>query len=84
VITDFIFDKAWKYCDNELEQTKTLLHGERSKQVELVRQDTTEHPRIVSKPINKKGPEIMRRNMRGKCPRLQMIFTSYLSKKYYQ
>jgi len=37
-ITDFIPDENQKCCDNKLEQTRTLLHSEWSKEIEPSRQ----------------------------------------------
>jgi len=49
-ITDFISDEDWECCNNELEQTLTLLHNEWRKEIESSRQSSTHHPLIVSKP----------------------------------
>jgi hypothetical protein len=68
VITDFILDKNRECCNNELEQTLTLLHNEWSKEIEPSRQSPTHHPLIVSNPIDKKGSEFMRRSMRWEAP----------------
>ena len=65
-ITDFILDENWECCNNELEQTLTLLHSEWSK--EHSRQNSTHHPLIISNPTDKKDSEFMRRNMRWKAP----------------
>jgi len=65
---DFILDDNWKCCDNELEQTLTLLHSGWSKKIEFSRQSSTHHPRIVSNPIDKKDSEFMRRSMRLEAP----------------
>jgi len=67
-ITDFILDENWECCNNELEQTLTLLHNEWSKEIEPSRQNSTHHPLIVSKPIDKKSSEFMPRNMRWEAP----------------
>jgi len=61
--TDFILDDNQKCCDNELEQTLTLLHSEWCKEIEPSRQSSTHHPLIVSNTIDKKGSEFMRRSM---------------------
>jgi len=67
-ITDFISDENWECCNNELEQTPTLLHSEWSKEIEPSRQSPTHHPLIVSNPIDEKGSEFMRRSMRWESP----------------
>jgi len=69
-ITDsgFILDQSRKCCNNELEQTLTLLHSEWSKESEPSRQSSTHHPLIVSNPIDKKGSKFMRRSMRWEVP----------------
>jgi len=63
-ITDFISDENQECWNNNLVQTLTLLHGEWSKDIEPSRQSSTYHPLVVSNPIDKKGSEFMRRNMR--------------------
>jgi len=63
-ITDFISDENRQCCNNELEQTLTLLHSVRSKEIEPSRQSSTHHPLIVSNPIDKKGSEFKCRSMR--------------------
>ena len=45
-----------------------LLHNEWSKEIESSRQSSTDHPLIVSNPIDKKGPELMRRNIQWEAP----------------
>jgi len=67
-ITDFILDENRICCNNELEQTLTLLHSECSNVIQPLRQNSTHHPLIVSYPIDKKGSEFMRRNMRWEVP----------------
>ena len=67
-ITDFILDENWECCNNELEQTLTLLHSEYSKKSEPSRQSSTHHPLIISNPIEKKGSEFMRRSMQWEAP----------------
>jgi len=67
-ITDFISDENRECCNNELEQTLTLLHSEWSKEIEPSRQSSTHHPLIVSNPIDKKGSELKRRSMRSEVP----------------
>ena len=42
-ITDFISDETRECCNNELEQTLTLLHSEWSKEIETTRQSSTHH-----------------------------------------
>jgi len=54
-ITDFISDENWECCNNDLAQTLTLLHSKWSKEIEPSRQNSTQHPLIVSNPIDKKG-----------------------------
>jgi len=54
-ITDFILNENWECCNNNLEQTLTLLHSELSTEIEHLRQSSTHHPLIVSNPIDKKG-----------------------------
>jgi len=68
VITDFISDENWECCNNELEQTLTLLRSEWSKENEPSRQISTHHPLIVSNPIDEKGSEFMRRSMQWETP----------------
>ena len=67
-ITDFISDENRKCCNNDLEQTLTLLHSEWSKEIEPLRQSSTHHPLILSNPIDKKGSEFMRRSLRWEAP----------------
>jgi len=67
-ITDFISDENRECCNNDLEQTLSLLHSEWSKEIEPSRQSLTHHPIIVSNPIDKKGPEFMRRSMQWEAP----------------
>jgi len=67
-ITDFILNENRECCNNDLEQTLTLLHSERSKEIEPSWQSSTHHPLIVSNPIDKKGSEFMRRIMRWETP----------------
>ena len=55
-------------CNNDFEQTLTLLHSEWSKEIEPSGQSSTHHPLVVSNPIDKKGSEFMRRNMRWEAP----------------
>jgi len=83
-ITDFILDANRECCNNELEQTLTLLHSEWSKEIKPSRQNSTPHPLIVSNSIDKKGSEFMRRKCIGKrpqCRRLHMTLASFVSKK---
>jgi len=63
-ITDFISDENRVCCNNDLEQTLTLLHSEWSKETEPSGQSSTDHPLVVSNPIDKKGSDFMRRSMR--------------------
>jgi len=63
-ITDFISDENRVCCNNDLEQTLTLLRSEWSKEIEPSRQSSTHHPLVVSNPIDQKGSEFMRRSMR--------------------
>jgi len=63
-ITDFISDEHRECCNNNLEQTLTLLHSEWSTEIEPSRQSSAHHPLIVSNPIDKKGLEFMRRSIR--------------------
>jgi len=67
-ITDLISDKNRVCCNNDLEQTLTLLHSEWSKEIEPSGQGSTHHPLAVSNPIDKKGSEFMRRSMQGEAP----------------
>ena len=48
-ITDFISDENRVCCNNDLEQTLTLLHSEWSKEIEPSGQSSTHHPLVVSK-----------------------------------
>ena len=54
-ITNFISDENRVFCNNDLEQTLTLLHSEWSKEIEPSGQSSTHHPLVVSNPIDKKG-----------------------------
>jgi len=66
---DFISDENRVYCNNDLEQTLTLLHSEWSKEIGPSRQSSTHHPLVVSNPIDKKGLDFMRRrSMRWEAP----------------
>ena len=67
-ITDFISDEIRVCCNNDLEQTLTLLHSEWSKEIKPSGQSSTHHPLVVSNPIDKKGSEFMRRSMRWEVP----------------
>jgi len=67
-ITDFISDENRVCCNNDLEQTLTLLHSEWSKEIEPSRQSSTHHPLVVSNLIDKKGSEFVRRSMRWEAP----------------
>jgi len=67
-ITDFISDENWECCNNDLEQTLTLLHSEWSKEMEPSRKSSTHHPLIVSNPIDEKGSEFMHKSMRWEAP----------------
>jgi len=69
-ISDFITDENRECCNNDLEQTLTLLHNEWRKEIEPSRQSSTQHPLIVSNPIDKKGSESMRRSMQWESPSL--------------
>jgi len=55
-------------CNNDPEQTLTLLHSEWSKEIELSRQSSTHHPLVVSNPSDKKGLEFMCRSMWLEAP----------------
>jgi len=67
-ITGFISDENRECCNNDLEQTLTLLHSEWSKEIEPSGKSSTHHPLIVSNPIVKKGSEFMRKSMRWEAP----------------
>jgi len=67
-ITDFISDENRVCCNDDLEQTLTLLHSEWSKEIEPSKQSSTHHPLVVSNPSDKKGSEFMRRSMRWEAP----------------
>ena len=54
-ITNFISDENRECFNNDLEQTLTPLHSERSKEIEPSRPSSTHHPLVVSNPIDKKG-----------------------------
>jgi len=54
-ITDFISDENRVCCNNDLEQTLTLLYSEWSKEIEPSGQSSTHHPLVVSNPIDKKA-----------------------------
>jgi len=70
-ITDFISDENRVCCNNDLEQTLTLLHSEWSKEIEPSGQSSTHHSLVVSNPIKKKDSEFMRRSMRWEVPSMQ-------------
>jgi len=74
-ITDFISDEIRVCCNNDLEQTLTLLHSEWSKEIKPSGQSSTHHPLVVSNPIDKKGSEFMRRSMRWEAP--SMLTSAY-------
>jgi len=67
-ITDFISDENRVCCNNDLEQTRTLLQSEWSKQIEPSGQSSTHHPLVVSNPIDTIGSEFMRRIMQWEAP----------------
>ena len=67
-ITEFVLDENRECCNNKFKQTLMLLHNEWSKEIEPSRQNSTHYPHIISKPIDKKGPEFMRRNMQWEAP----------------
>jgi len=67
-ITDFISDENRVCCNNDFEQTLTLLRSEWSKEIEPSGQSSTHHPLVVSNAIDKKGSEFMRRSMRWEAP----------------
>jgi len=70
-ITDFISDENRVCCNNDLEQTLTLLHSEWRKEIEPSGQSSThDHhdPLVVSNPTDNKGSEFMRRSMRWEAP----------------
>ena len=62
-ITDFISDESWECCNNELEQTLTLLHREWSKEIEPSRQSLNVSFSHCHNPIDEKGSEFMRKSM---------------------
>jgi len=70
-----MLDENWECCNNELEQTLMLLHGEQSQEIEPSRQNSIYHPLIVSNLIDKKGSEFMRSNMRWEQP--SMLTAAY-------
>jgi len=75
-ITDFISDKNWECCNNDLEQTLTLLHSEWSKEIEPSRQGSTHHPLIVSNavgPLTRKVRSSCVEACGGKRPRCQQL-----------
>ena len=45
-----------------------LLHSEWSTEIEPSGQSSTQHPLVVSNPIDKKGSDFMRRSMRWEAP----------------
>ena len=53
-ITDFISGENRVCCNNDLEQTLTLLHSEWSKEIEPSGQSSRHHLLVVSNPIDKK------------------------------
>jgi len=67
-ITDLISDKHRECCNNDLEQTLTLLHSEWNKEIVPSRQSSTHHPIIVSNSIHKNGSDFMHRSMRWEAP----------------
>jgi len=68
-------DENRECCNNDLEQTLTLLHSEWSTEIMPSRQNSTHHPLIVNNPIDKKGSEFMRRSTRCEAP--SMSTTAY-------
>jgi len=85
-ITDFNSDGNRVCCNNDLEQTLTLLHSEWSKEIEPSGQSSTHHLLVVSNPIDKKGSKFMRRSMRWETPRCQhlhMTLKSFVKKKHH-
>jgi len=66
--TDIISDENRVCCNNDLEETLTLLHSEWSKEIEPSVQSSTHYPLVVSNPIDKKGPEFMRGSMQWEAP----------------
>jgi len=67
-VTDFISDANRVCCNSDLEQTLTLLHSEWSKEIEPSGQSSTQHPLVVSNPIDKKCSEFMRGSMQWIAP----------------
>jgi len=67
-ITDFILDENRVCCNNDLEQTVTLLHSEWSKEIEPLGQSSTQYPLVVKNPIHQKGSVLMHRSMRWEAP----------------
>jgi len=69
-ITDFISDENRVCCNNDLEQSLTLVHSEWSKEIEPSGQSSKHHPLVVSNLIDKKGSEFKCRSMRWEAPGL--------------
>jgi len=87
-ITDFISDQNRECCNNQLEQTLSLLHSEWSKEIEPSRQRSTHHPLIVSKLTATQLTRKVRNSCakacggkRPRCQRLHMTFASFVSMK---
>jgi len=83
-INAFISDENRVCCNNDLEQTLTLLHSEWSEEIKPPGRSSTHHPLVVSNPIDKKGLEFRREACGGKRPRCQhlhMTLDSFVSKK---
>ena len=87
-ITDIISDENRVYCNNDLEQTLTLLHSEWSKEIEPSGQSST-HPMIHSlsaTQLTRKVRSSCVDTCGGKHPRCQhlhMTLDSFVSKKRY-
>ena len=80
----FILDENWRFCNNDLEKTLTLLHSEWSKEIEPSGQSPTHHPLVVNDPIDKKGWSSCVEACGGKRPRCQhlhMTLDPFVSKK---
>jgi len=83
-ITGFISDENRECCNNNLEQTLTLLHSEWSKEIEPSRQSSTHHALIVSTQLTRKVRSSCVEACGGKRPRcrqLHMTLASFVSKK---
>jgi len=87
-ITDFISDENRECCNNELEQTLTLLHSEWSKEIEPSRQNSTHHS-LPATQLMRKIESSCAEAWGGKRPRCQemplgIILIGFWTKRFQQ